>query len=184
MTTLDDRDSELLDRLQAGFPLDVQPFAAMGQEMGMPEAEILERLRRLKAVGVIRHISAIFDTRRLGYASTLVAFHVPDRALERVAQQISAHPGVSHNYARSHHYNLWFTLALPPGQDLSTEIDRMARQAGVGDWLNLPALRTFKLRTHFRTSGSHAPRPEKTPHRTSVQARTFRPDDIPRRYDC
>jgi DNA-binding Lrp family transcriptional regulator len=69
--------------------------------------------------------------------------------LEEVAALVSAHPGVSHNYARPHHYNLWFTLAVPPGRDLAAAIDRLATRAGVHDWLNLPALRVFKLRTHF-----------------------------------
>ena len=38
--------------------------------------------------------------------------------LEKVAQHINMHPGVSHNYEREHQFNLWFTLAVPPGSDL------------------------------------------------------------------
>jgi DNA-binding Lrp family transcriptional regulator len=107
-----------------------------------------------------------------------VAFHAGEGRLEEVAARISAHPGVSHNYARPHHYNLWFTLAVPPGKEVAEEIRRLARQTGVDDWLDLPALRVFKLRTHFKLDGDDAPSPGA---RSSAGAgsRDLDPDDIP-----
>jgi DNA-binding Lrp family transcriptional regulator len=137
-------------------PLVERPFGAVGKGLGLDEGEVLDRVERLKAGGVIRQIGAIFDTKRLGYKGTLVAFHTDDHRLEEVAARISAHPGVSHNYARPHHYNLWFTLAVPPGLDVELEIARLARATGTGDWLNLPALRVFKLRTHFKLDEAEA----------------------------
>ncbi len=114
MTGLDALDQALLERMQFAFPLVPRPFAALGEELNLDESEVLARVLRLKGAGTIRQIGAIFDTRRLGYQSTLVAFHTGNGALETVAAQVSDHPGVSHNYARPHHYNLWFTLAVPP----------------------------------------------------------------------
>jgi DNA-binding Lrp family transcriptional regulator len=93
-------DRGLLDLLQAGVPLVARPFAEIGQSPGISEAEVLERVCALKQAGLIRQISAIFDTRRLGYQSTLVAFHVSEQDLEQAAGQVSAHASVSHNYAR------------------------------------------------------------------------------------
>jgi DNA-binding Lrp family transcriptional regulator len=179
MTPLDVVDQELLERLQADFPLTPRPFAVLARSLNLEEAEVLARVRRLKEANVIRQISAIFDTRRLGYQSTLVAFHVADAALDDVAAQVSAHPGVSHNYARPHHYNLWFTLAVPPGQEVAAEIDRLARQTGVDDWLNLPALRVFKIKAHFKLKEGNAPRPAEQPDRSTSQTRAFTPSDIP-----
>jgi len=179
MTPLDAVDRALLERLQADFPLSPRPFAALGQALGLEESEVLARVCRLKEANVIRQISAIFDTRRLGYQSTLVAFHLADAALEDVAAQVSAHPGVSHNYARPHHYNLWFTLAVPPGQEVAAEVGRLARQTGVDDWLNLPSLRVFKIKTHFKLKEGSAPRPLQQPDRPTEQARAFTPDGIP-----
>lgn len=179
MKNLDATDRALLERMQASFPLVSRPFKALGQALDLDESEVLARVRRLKNEDVIRQIGAIFDTRRLGYHSTLVAFHVPDEAMETVAAVISAHPGVSHNYARPHHYGLWFTLAVPADGDLAAEIGRLARQTGVDDWLDLPATRVLKIRTHFKleegespaSAGSRAERPR------SVCA--FAPTDIP-----
>ena len=179
MTQLDAVDRALLERLQADFPLTPRPFAALGRSLDLEEADVLARVRRLKEANIIRQISAIFDTRCLGYQSTLVVFHVADAALEDVAEQVSAHPGVSHNYARPHHYNLWFTLAVPPDQEVAAEIDRLVRQTGVDDWLNLPALRVFKIKTHFKLKGGSAPCPVEQPDRPTGQTRAFTSVDIP-----
>jgi siroheme decarboxylase len=150
LSELDALDRALLERLQASLPLLPQPFAALGEALGLDERQVLDRVQRLKEQGIIRQVGAILDTRRLGYQSTLAAFHVPENDLKTVAARVSAHPGVSHNYARTHHYNLWFTLAVPPGHDVEDEARHLADESAVADWLYLPALRVYKIRTHFR----------------------------------
>jgi len=179
VTELDALDRALLEQMQAGVPLVPRPFAALGEGMGLRQTEVLARVRRLKDANVIRQIGAIFDTRQLGYQSTLVAFHTEDGELEDVAARVSAHPGVSHNYARPHHYNLWFTLAVPSGHDVEQEIQRLARQTSVADWLNLPALRVFKIRTHFKLEDRNRHGGADTPSVTRAQGRDLTRDDIP-----
>ena len=114
LPSLDPVDRALLNRIQEDFPLAPQPYAALGQALDRSEDDVLSRLARLRQARVVRQISAIFDTRALGYHSTLVAMRIPPERLEEAAALISEHPGVSHNYARRHEYNLWFTLAVPP----------------------------------------------------------------------
>jgi DNA-binding Lrp family transcriptional regulator len=179
MTELDALDRALLERLQSDFPLTLRPFAALGQALDLSENEVLTRVRRLKEKGIIRQIGAIFDSRRLGYQSALAAFHVPEEALEEIAQVVSSNPGVSHNYARPHHYNLWFTLAVPPGQESKVEIGQLAQVTGVEDWLYLPADRVFKIRTHFRLQGTADPGVRERSHSTQQVRRDLTPEDIP-----
>lgn len=171
MNDLDGLDRALLERMQVAFPLVPRPFAALGEGLGLSEPEVLARVHQIKEAGIIRQIGAIFDTRRLGYQSTLVAFHAKDGELEEVAARVSAHPGVSHNYARPHHYNLWFTLAAPPAHAVEDEIRYLARQTGVDDWLNLPALRVFKIRTHFKLGEDKGQQSADTRGRTGPQNR-------------
>jgi DNA-binding Lrp family transcriptional regulator len=151
---MDAFDQRLLDRLQESVPLVPSPFAALGRELELTGDEVLSRTQRLKETGIIRQIGPIFSSRRLGYQSTLVAFHVEPARLEQVAGLISAHPGVSHNYSRNHFYNLWFTLTLPSDQDVEDEIARLAGEGSIDDYLNLPSLRRFKLGVHFDMSDS------------------------------
>ena len=148
MTTaaaLDTIDRRLLNNIQKGFPLVVRPFAAIAEQLGISEEDALARARRLKEHGIIRQISAIFDSRRLGYSSTLVAMDIPEDQVDESANRISEHPGVSHNYGRDHPFNLWFTLTLPPGADLEGEVARLSEMAGPRRTRILPALRLFKI---------------------------------------
>ena len=68
----------------------------------------------------------------------------PDK-LEYVASQINRHPGVSHNYERDHQFNLWFTLAVPPGSDLKTELTNSMLLKGIKKVRMLPTLQLFKI---------------------------------------
>src|SRR3970282_958159 len=103
---MDVQDRKLLNLLQAEFPLDPEPFARLGEKTGETARAVIQRIERLKRAHVIRQISAIFDTRALGYKSSLVAMKVPPARADQAAEVINSHPGVSHNYKRNHEFNL------------------------------------------------------------------------------
>ena len=42
---LDAHDRRILGIIQSGFPLESRPYAAIGREVGLPEEEVLARLR-------------------------------------------------------------------------------------------------------------------------------------------
>jgi DNA-binding Lrp family transcriptional regulator len=142
---LDDTDRRLLNAAQTSFPLDARPYRALGRPLGLEEDAVLERFRHLRGAGVLRQTSAIFDTRALGYRGTLAALRVEPERLDAAAAIVSAHPGVSHNYGRDHEYNLWFTLATPPGGEPAEAAAALAREAGAGDVLVLPTLKVYKI---------------------------------------
>lgn len=148
----DSTDKRLLEKLQQAFPLVEEPFKDLGQNLGISSTEVLERISSLKTRRVIREICAIIDSRALGYQSTLVALSVPIDKLETAAATISQHRGVSHNYAREYKYNLWFTLALPPGEDLTRASEKLASQVGAESVLVLPATKVFKIGAFFHLS--------------------------------
>ncbi|WP_245802361.1 hypothetical protein [Desulfacinum hydrothermale] len=138
-------DRQLLDQIQRTFPLEPRPFAVLGQRTGVGEEEVLERIGRMKRERLVRQISAIFNTGGLGYTSSLVAMAVAEDALERAARAVNAYPGVSHNYLRPGSYNMWFTVAVPPGESLEGVVARLAEQAGGWPFIILPALKKYKL---------------------------------------
>jgi len=142
---LDDRDRRLLNVLQSDFPLARRPFQALGVSLDLTETEVLGRIADLKQQKVIRQISAIFDTRSLGYKSSLVAMKVQPEMLEAAAQVVNGHPGVSHNYKRNHAFNMWFTVAVPPHSDLEWTVQRLHEMAGAESTRLLPTLRLFKI---------------------------------------
>ena len=145
MTSMDALDKELLNEIQWTFPLVTRPFDAIAKKFNTTPKIIKDHLNNLKKIGILRQLSAIFDTRMLGYTSSLVAMEIEHDKLEYVASQINRHPGVSHNYEREHQFNLWFTLAVPPGTDLKTEVDRFNVLKGIKKVRMLPTLQLFKI---------------------------------------
>lgn len=145
MAGLDTFDKDLLNEIQWSFPLSSRPYHELAGRLGADAGEVMERIRLLKEAGIIRQLSAIFDTRRLGYKSSLVAMSVAPDKLVQVAARISEHPGVSHNYERNHDFNLWFTIAVPPHSSIQDEVNRFSGLEGVRATRMLPTLRMFKI---------------------------------------
>lgn len=135
----------LLDRVQRSFPITSEPFRALSEGLGISEEEVRARIRSLKQEHAIRQISAIFNTGALGYRSSLVAMAVPEKWLDRAAGVVNGYPGVSHNYLRPGGFNMWFTIAVPPGERLEDVVRRLSAAAGGWPALVLPALKKYKL---------------------------------------
>jgi len=142
---MDKLDTEILNEIQWTFPLVAKPFDEIAKKFEISPDEVKEKLIQLKRKGVLRQLSAIFDTRKLGYTSSLVAMQIEPDKLEHVAHQINKHPGVSHNYEREHEFNLWFTLAVPPGSDLKKEVEKFSKLDGIKKTRMLPTLQLFKI---------------------------------------
>ena len=158
---LDEVGKKLLNEIQWVFPLVDRPYLEIAKKYGVSEQDAMRRITALKKMGIIRQINAIFDTRRLGYKSALVAFSVKPDKLDSVADVINEHPGVSHNYERNHEYNMWFTLAVPPGTDMKQDLDRMAALDGVIKYRVLPTLKLYKIgvRLDMINEDEEKPRP-------------------------
>lgn len=140
---------KLLIRLQEGFPLEKEPYAAIARDLGVTEKEVLVALRWLKARGAVRRLGAIFDSRRLGYRSTLCAARVPPDQLGTVAEIVNSYPGVTHNYLREHRYNLWFTVTASSQKELEGIVAEIRNRTGVEEIHSLPAREVYKIGVKF-----------------------------------
>ena len=160
---IDSLDKELLNEIQWVFPFVQQPFLEIGKHRGISENEVMRRISIMKKNGIIRQINAIFDTRNLGYKSALIAFAVEPDKLDSVAQEVNKHPGVSHNYERNHEFNMWFTMAVPPGGDMKLDLDNLSVLDGVIKYRLLPTLKLYKIgvRLDMVNEDPKKPLPEK-----------------------
>jgi DNA-binding Lrp family transcriptional regulator len=164
-TVSDPIDIKLLELIQVAVPVTERPFGDIGRQIGASEEKTLERVQRLKAARVIRQISAILDTRSLGYASSLVAAQVDPSRVDEAAAIISRHPGVSHNYLRNHSFNLWYTIAVSPLSRLGLEktVELLHRQSEARSTRLLPTLKLFKIGVKFDVVGESRPDDLDTP---------------------
>jgi siroheme decarboxylase len=144
---LDEADKRLMNLLQSSFPLDPEPFALVAGEADLDLDDVLARTQRLLDGRIIREITPIFDTRALGYESMLVAAKVDGEHPQRAAQVVNSHPGVSHNYLRTHDFNMWFTIATPPDSKLGLRgtLDALMEETGAESMRELPTLTLFKI---------------------------------------
>jgi siroheme decarboxylase len=152
---LDDADKRVMNLLQSSFPLEREPFAAVAALAEMPVDDLMQRTQRLLDERIIREITPIFDTRALGYSSMLVAAKVDSEFPHRAAEIINSHPGVSHNYLRTHEFNLWFTIATPPDSELGLEgtLEALQRLTGAESIRQLPTLTLFKINMNLEMEG-------------------------------
>lgn len=153
---MDDIDRQLLTLLQKEIPVQTRPYEAIGKKIGIDGAETLLRISRLKDEKIIRQQSAIFDTKSLGYKSTLVAMKFSEDKIDAGAAIINEHPGVSHNYKRNHDFNLWFTVAVPPTDKLEEHVQRLHDLSGAEKTLILPTLKLFKIGVKLDLTGKEA----------------------------
>ena len=151
---LDQTERTLVNLMQTDFPLEQDPFAALGEKLGLSEAEVLRRVQELREKKIIRILGPVFNSRSLGYQSTLVAMRVPENRIEHAASIISQHSGVGHNYQRDHQYNLWFTLAIRGNHDLKKTLGEFEKQIQPESMFELPATKLFKIRLFFDLEGN------------------------------
>jgi len=142
-------DRSILNEIQSDFPISARPYRDLGKRLNLSEKEILDRVKALKAEGIIRRIGGNFNSRMLNFKSTLCAAKVPEEKLDEFVRAVNGHPGVTHNYLRNHEYNVWFTFIAPSMASIEKALQEIRKATGVTDILNLPALRTFKIKVDF-----------------------------------
>ena len=150
MPEIDDADKVVLNRIQSDFPITSRPYRTIAEDLGLSEGEVLKRVSRLKASGIIRRIGGNFSPEKLGFVSTLCAAKVPEDKISQFAEVVNRYPGVTHNYRRQNTFNIWFTFIAPNMDEINANLEQIAAETGVTDILNMPATRVFKIRAEFQ----------------------------------
>lgn len=143
-------EQRLLNEYQHDFPLVSRPFLAIGDQLGIEEGEVIERLSELSAQGAVSRVGPVFSPGCIG-ASTLAALAVPAGQLDEAARWINSLPEVNHNYEREHAFNLWFVVAAPDQAWLDDVLDRIASETGY-PMLVLPLVERFHIDLGFDLS--------------------------------
>ncbi len=119
----------LIERLQAGLPICPRPYAAIGVDCVMSEAEVIERLTRLKQSGLIKRLGVIVKHARVGYrANAMIVWNIPDEQVQYLGEQISQFAFVTLCYQRPKKnewaYNLYCMIH---GKDRATVLAQLAQ---------------------------------------------------------
>ncbi|HWQ28256.1 MAG TPA: AsnC family transcriptional regulator [Dehalococcoidia bacterium] len=145
---LDDVDRRLLNRYQGGMPVSHRPYAEMGEALGIPEDEVIARIRRLLEAGALSRVGPILNAPRLGGERTLAAMRVPPERFDEVAAFVNSLDTVSHNYEREHELNMWFVISSDDPEAIERTIATIERETGLRV-VNLPTLEEFFVDLRF-----------------------------------
>lgn len=172
MTTLEQR---LLDIIQDAFPLEERPYRVIADMLNsqgdsceqparqtVSEQQVFEAVENLRISGVIRRIGGVYDSKKLGFISRLCAGKVPtvatgasdDSALDKFAAAVNAVPAITHNYVRTHEYNVWFTVIAENEVDVQNVVDRLCAETALRDVHILSVTKKFKIDTVMRGAGA------------------------------
>ena len=141
-------EQQVLEVIQQGFPIASHPYEELGRTIGATEDEAFDAVQALCEKGIIRRLGGSFDSRKIGYKSTLVALSAPADRLEDVVALVNEYPEVTHNYEREGAYNVWFTIIAPSEDEIERIIDEIQAKTG-SPALNLPASHMFKIKVDF-----------------------------------
>ncbi len=139
---MDELDKAIINRLQQGFPICEAPYQQVAEQLGIAEADLLERLKNLLAAGVLSRFGPMYHAEHMGGALTLAALKVPDERYAEVTEIVNAFPEVAHNYAREHSLNMWFVLATESPEQVKVVIAAIAAQTGL-QVFNMPKISEY-----------------------------------------
>ena len=140
-------DATLIDGWQSGFPVAERPFETVAADVGVGEAETLERVERLYDEGIIRRLGPVLNPPVIG-SSTLAAVQAPEDRFEAVAAVINEYDQVNHNYARDHEWNMWFVVTAASKERRDEIVAEIEERTGCAV-LVLPMLTDFYIDLEF-----------------------------------
>ena len=154
MTALE---QHVLDVIQDAFPLEERPYQVLADMLnaqgsaGEPtrepftEQSVFDAVESLRQSGIIRRIGGIYDSKKLGFISRLCAGKVAD--IDKFATAVNEIPAITHNYVRSHEYNVWFTVIAQSEEEIHRVVDGLCATTALHDVHVLSATKKFKINT-------------------------------------
>ena len=165
--TLDEDDKRLIAAIQRGLPLVHRPYAAVAEQIGLHEAEVLARVQRLLDNGIIKRLGVVVRHHELGYrANAMVVWDVPDAQVNELGQCLGRFDFITLCYRRPRRLPEWpYNLfCMIHGQDHEAVLARV-RQLVESCALEAIPHQVLFSRRRFKQRGAvyQAPNSERRP---------------------
>ena len=147
-------EQKLLDTIQDAFPLEERPYQVLADMFGaqgesVTEQQVFEAVENLRNAGVIRRIGGVYDSKALGFISRLCAGKVAD--IDKFAAAVNEVPAITHNYVRTHEYNVWFTVIAQSEDEIRAVVNKLCAQTDLHDVHVLSVTKKFKIDTVMKS---------------------------------
>ncbi len=130
---LSEQDRRLIAAIQGGLPLVSRPYAAVAEQVGISEEQVIERIARLKEEGSIKRMGIVVRHHELGYtANAMVVWDVPDRLTAELGARLGALDCITLCYERPRRlphwpYNLFSMIHARSRQAVLESVERIVR---------------------------------------------------------
>ncbi len=175
-------DRALIRAVEHGLPIVSRPYAAIAQQLGTTETNIINRLQQLIDNGAIKRYGVVVRHRELGYrANGMVVWDVPDDQVSNLGQCIGRFPCVTLSYRRPRRlpdwpYNLFTMVHGRDRAEVTQKLQQIVDTCGLSKFNHtiLFSTRRFKQRgaqySQIRTSLPTAIKP-------AVKLKLVKPND-------
>lgn len=132
---IDAIDKRIIARLQGDLPLEPRPFAQLAAEVGLSEAQVVERIARLERDKIMRRFGATLRHQQSGFpANVMVAWRVEESRVDEVGDKLASFRRVSHCYWRrpcpDFPYNVFSMVHGKSEAECRELVEEMAREVG------------------------------------------------------
>lgn len=135
----DECDRALLQAVEDGLPLVSQPYAALAEQLGMSEGEVMARFWMLQNMGVIKRFGVVVRHHELGYrANAMVVWDIPDDTVREIGRQLGSFPFVTLCYRRPRRppawpYNLFTMIHGRDREQVLARVEELVQRSGLVD---------------------------------------------------
>jgi DNA-binding Lrp family transcriptional regulator len=133
----DSIDRKLLAAIQDGLAIVPQPYGDVAANIGIEEADVIGRLKRLATAGVVTRFGCIVRHRKLGYTdNAMVVWDIPDDKVDAVASMLVRNKRVTLCYRRKRvqpdwPYNLYCMVHAKSRRDALAVVGELNAAAGI-----------------------------------------------------
>ena len=149
-TELDKIDKKLLELLQKNAKT---PYSKLSKELGVSEATVHLRIRRLKEKGVIKAFQAIVDPEKVGKGIVaIIAITADPRKFNEVLDQLKNLDDVYEIYDVTGEYYAILKIRVGNREELARLLDKIGSIDGILSTRTMYVLRTIKEETKIKIS--------------------------------
>lgn len=146
---LDKIDKLIIEVIQSDIPLTSNPFQELAQKINVSEDEIVNRIKKMQEVGIIRRFGAVLRHQKAGYnTNAMVAWLVDEKDADRIGELMAEHPRISHCYLREvpeqFGYNLFTMIHAKSVDQLEETVEYISNLVGIKNYKILNSIKELK----------------------------------------
>jgi len=145
----DTKNIALIKALQKDVYLEAEPFQKIADSLGLPLSEVIEKVKELKGLCVIRRFGAALTPAKAGFkTNAMIVWDVENGDEIRVGEIMASHPRVSHCYIRPSFegfpYTLYTMTHSNSDEELQDIIKKLSEKSGLTRYRILRTVKELK----------------------------------------